>query len=153
LVATSPPPDSAKPSEGEGDRGAVEGACRREALCGPSRRRHNQPDDPIGLVTDIPGVDAECADAPRRQPGIARRVALRPIFGRVSHAVDFDREPYGVAIEVEDVWADRVLAAELQTASSLLPERHPEQRFRRRQLTPQTTGAANGFGRCFHGSN
>jgi hypothetical protein len=36
----------------------------------------------------------------------------------VDFAIDFDRQPQGFAIEVENIWADRMLSAEMQTAEA-----------------------------------
>jgi hypothetical protein len=54
---------------------------------------------------------------------------LRLTFFGMPASIEFDREARALAVEVEDVTADRVLPAELHTAKASAPELPPERGF------------------------
>jgi hypothetical protein len=55
----------------------------------------------------------------RGAPGVALCIALRLASIRVMRAVDLDGEPRGVAVEVENVAAERMLPAKWRPSSCL----------------------------------
>jgi hypothetical protein len=68
----------------------------------------------------------------------------------VREAIDLDRELRAVAVKVQDVRPDGVLAAELQSTGLATPKRYPEERLRRGQIASQSAGATDGLGWRFH---
>lgn len=57
------------------------------------------------------------------------RIAVLRSRGGVLPTVQLDAQPLLVAVEVQDIGLDRVLAAELQPAESIIPQQPPEQAF------------------------
>ena len=67
------------------------------------------------------------------QPGIALRIALRPITHVVNDAIDFNRDLGLGAVEVENVGSDRMLAAKVNAVGRAL-EQAPQQDLGKREV-------------------
>jgi hypothetical protein len=70
------------------------------------------------IAGDIPRGNTEHGYVARRQPFVAHRVGLGSIAHVVAHTVYLHRQPRLVAVEIEDISAGRVLAAEFIAAGT-----------------------------------
>jgi hypothetical protein len=68
----------------------------------------------------------------------------------VALAIHLDAKARPRAVEVEDVWAQRVLLAEVEALLLSGLEALPEQGLRQGQGSAQTLGQGAGFGGCVH---
>ena len=96
--ALNPPP------LGEGDRPqAVERAVRERRSKGCKR--------PIHIRKNKLCSQSKSSNTPHCEPGVAPLVTLGAILGPMAIAVDFNGKLRRVAVKVEDVGPDRMLAA------------------------------------------
>jgi len=83
-------------------------------------------------LQDLSDWNSKDRDALLAQPFVAGDIARRCTSHIVRDTVDLDTELRGGAVEIEHVWAERVLAAELD--ARLLPQFLPYQDFGQRHL-------------------
>jgi hypothetical protein len=98
---------------------------------GQAGRRPGQdcPENRLEVVKDFAGRNPHRLYARPGKPFIPCPVALRPVSPAVCFAVDLDRETGVAAVEIEAVWAGRMLAVEFEAARRLT-QFPPEQDFR-----------------------
>ena len=85
--------------------------------------------DRVRVAKHVNGRHADHADAVRGQPGIAALVRAHLVEVTVACAVDLDAEAGALAVEVEDVRAERVLAPEDGTAGGARGRRRVQSRI------------------------
>ena len=95
----------------------------RPHLCGPTLDHSGQyVEHGIGLSEHLIVCEPDDLKVVRNHQCVATRVAL---YGRVMDgAVDFNHKPCGVAVEVRDEWANRVLTPD-GSANGTAPESVP----------------------------
>jgi hypothetical protein len=71
----------------------------------------------------------------------------------MAFAVDLKRQPGLIAIEVEDVWADRMLPTEASASKATAAESTPDHHLWQRHCAPKTFGAGYGQLRSIHAHN
>jgi hypothetical protein len=80
----------------------------------------------LWILEHIRSRDADDLDTLRPEVGVTTNVSLWPIARAVRCAVHLDAEARVGAVEVEDEWADRMLATEGRVVSAAAAEAHPE---------------------------
>lgn len=83
------------------------------------------------------------------QPFIPLDIPKRPIPKAVLLAIDLDRKPGAVAVEIEHEWTHRMLAAEPE-AKRVPAQLDTQTHLRRRHASPQGAGSRNRRIRRFH---
>lgn len=66
-------------------------------------------------------------------------VASSVLGGIMSHAVNLDGDPQFNAIEIKDVWAERMPAAEAEAAQPAFSQSAPQQSLRERRFGPKSS--------------
>lgn len=81
----------------------------------PRRVERDHRQNAVQMIANIRGPDAQNLNPLHFQPCGSSRVVSDLIRIVVPRAVNFNREARGMAVKVEDVGADRMLAAEFQS--------------------------------------
>ena len=115
------------PPTGEGDCEAVEGLAAHPAPDVVKNGRQIDQHVSRGNAEDLNPTQGQ----PRR-PAFVVTICIRVL---VTLAVDFDRQLGLLAVEVEDIRPDRMLAAEAKSIQSPPSKGLPNQHLRQRQLT------------------
>ena len=84
-----------------------------------------------GLAKTLAAGKTRHCKAPFSHPRVAPSVVFRSIAHVVTPAVDLDHQLGVGAVEVGDVWADGMLAADTGSIRLASAEANPEQHFRR----------------------
>lgn len=107
---------------GEGEAGLSERIPRSP----PSQLRRDQAKRRIDVFNDQPRRQPQRPDTVLSHPSITGSVPHHLLFPLVNASIYLDRQLGGVAIEVEDVGAKRVLPSEVEALESLGSDRPPE---------------------------
>jgi len=93
----------------------------------------------IAILQDILCRNSQYADAAFREPSVATAVVSATQF--MTDAVNFDCEPHGRAVEIENVRIFGMLSAKLQAMQLAAAELLPEQYLGQRHFSPQISSA------------
>ena len=99
----------------------------------------NGVEDSFDIFKDDAVLETERGDALGFQVGITPSILLHASSGVVRFAIEFDCELDFVAVEIEEVIAELVLATEFQIAALPVAEQFPQQFLGGRLLLPQLT--------------
>ena len=113
-------------------RSVVEGAAVAPRL----DVRLDHPKRGVQILENQARREAQRPHAAQRQPGITFRITRLSVAKPMGLAIDLDAEFDGVAIEIQHIGADGVLAPEPQPLS-FTTQSHPETRLWRRHPTAE----------------
>ena len=108
---------------------------------------------PFEIAEHIARGDPIDIDAPQAEPFRASAVVGNLVRMLVKPPVDLYGQPRLVAVEVEDVGADRMLAAKPHSAEPTTAQSSPEHHFRQRQPSAKLLRPRYGQLRRFHKHN
>ena len=95
--------------------------------------------DAFEVVEYFAGVDSEDVEALGFEPGVSVLIVFE-LIALVCVAIDFDDESGGMAVEICDVWAQRMLRSEMEIVKFFGLDRRPEFLFRRGELSAEFLG-------------
>ncbi len=134
---------------GEGNR-----AQRGGGGVGRDPRNRHADDRVDGVVDgahDLARRDAHDRYAPRPQPFVATKVALRPIAHVMADPVHLDGKPSLGALEIDHIGSQRMLTAKDRRPGRARPQPAPQPRFRRREVATQPSSVFDSHFRRSHG--
>ncbi|MDB5538211.1 MAG: hypothetical protein JWQ65_3086 [Devosia sp.] len=102
--------------------------------------------DTIEIGHDVVIGDANDLIAGSNKHGVANLVTRYGLVGEVGVAIDLDGKPGVVAREIEDIGAERDLAAEVETQGAKLAEKLPETALGLGWIVAKGAGAAGHVG-------
>ena len=108
-----------------------------EIICPHLNRGHNI----VQFVQYFSSRDTQDRNTPTCKPCVSRGIPPRRIAPVMGFAIHFDDEASLMTVEIRDIGASRMLAAEFQTAGPL-PERLPQQHFGQGHFPAQHLRAA-----------
>ena len=126
-------------------RSGVEGAAVAQRL----DVRLDHPKRGVQILENQARREAQRPHAAQRQPGITFRITRLSVAKPMGLAIDLDAEFDGVAIEIQHIGADGVLAAEFQSLC-FASQGDPETGLGRRHPATKRPGATDGWLGCVH---
>lgn len=102
------------------------------------------------VAQDVGGGEAQDAEALLFEPAGAARVVRGLERVVVRRAINFDAEAGLGAVEIQNVGAERMLAAEAQAGEAAAAQVGPQDDFRQRHGAPEAAGTVDGAGGCAH---